>query len=565
MQRRVFLWSLALTVLVGAGAFAGLLRGHSHASSAARALKQGELTITVKPVGPTQEMMSAAVAAIYADPIGQKYLAGNRVRQLSFETLDPLRPTENERYRVTFYDYTNNRHIVAEGTFGAARTITLSTPAWQPLPSEEEFAAATDIVKRSVLFSAAARRSLLRFYRPMPPLLNEELGTSAERTLNVGFHSSEARIPSQIVSVNLIRSTVQTHPTQAPPTSLATPTACGPPGANQATTPRNTAGQFEVVVNSGGTELWRMTAVRPSVSSGTRASGVELRNVLYRGKLLFKRAHAPILNVLYDRNLCGPYRDWQYQEGNFSAIGSDVAAGFRLCTSPPQTMMDNGTDTGNFRGVAVYQENGEVVLVSELEAGWYRYISRWHFRADGTVQPEFGFDGVDNSCVCNTHHHHVYWRFDIDVAEAGKNRILQFNTPQFATPVLTEGFTYRDYERNRHWQIENVNTGDAYKLYAGAEDSTAAGDAYGKYDLVFLRFKSGATNVANEYDDGVNTTGPSNTQANLEQFVNGEALDGQDVVIWYHAHFAHTVAQRKDGERPEHNGALGPTFVPVRW
>lgn len=564
MQRRVFLWSVVLTLLVGLGAIAGLLR-KGNANSATLTRTQGQFTIAVTPVGPTQEMMSAAVSAINADPMGQKYLAGNRVRQLSFEVLDPVRPGENERFSVTFYDYTNNRHIVATGTFGSARAITFTTPNWQPLPSEDEFSAACDIVKRSVLFSGAVKRGALRFYRPMPPLLNEAMGTLAERALNVGFHSQDAKIPSQIVSVNMVRSTVQTHASYAPPTALATPDVCGPPGAGQGTTPRNTAGQFEVVVNSGGNEIWRMTAVRPSVSSGTRASGVELRNVLYRGKPLFKRAHAPILNVLYEGNACGPYRDWQWQEGSFVANGSDVAAGFRLCTSPPQTMLDNGTDTGNFRGVAVYQDGTEVVIVAELEAGWYRYITRWHFGVDGTVRPEFGFDGVDNSCVCHTHYHHVYWRFDIDVAEAGKNRITQYDTAFFGTPVLTEGKAFRDYERNRHWMIENVNTGDAFKLFAGEDDSTAAGDSYGRYDLVFLRFKSGATNLTNEYDDGINTTGPNNTQASLDQFINGETLDGQDVVIWYGAHFTHRVGQRKDGELPEHNNALGPTFTPVRW
>lgn len=564
MQRRVFLWSLVFSVVVGVGAIAGF-GSRTHAVGPTRSLKQDAFTISVTPVGPTQEMMNAAVTAIYADPLGQKYLAGNRTRQLSFETLDPLQFGMGERFRVTFYDYTNNRHIVAEGTFGTSRGLTFTVPTWQPLPSEAEFASATDIVRRSVLFSTAAKNNDLRFYRPMPPLLNEGLGTRGERTINVGVQSRTAKVPNQIVSVNLIRNTVQTHPGYAPPTSLATPTVCGPPGAGQATTPRNTAGQFEVVVNSGGTELWRMIAVRPSVSSGTRSSGVELRNVQYRGKTLFKRAHAPILNVLYDGNLCGPYRDWQWQEGNFAATGSDVAAGFRLCTAPPETIMDNGTDSGNFRGVAVYQEAGEVVLVSELEAGWYRYISRWHFRADGTVLPEFGFDGVDNSCVCNPHHHHVYWRFDVDMATAGKNRITQYDTPQFGTPILVEGKTFRDYDRNRHWQIENINTGEAYKLYAGAEDDTALGDSFGRYDLVFLRYKSGATNLANEYDDGYDNTGGSGTPANLDQFINGESLDGQDVVIWYSAHFTHIVEQRPDGERPAHNGALGPMFVPVRW
>ena len=47
----------------------------------------------------------------------------------------------------------------------------------------------------------------------------------------------------------------------------------------------------------------------------------------------------------------------------------------------------------------------EVVLVSEMEAGWYRYISEWRLHSNGTIKPSFGFSTVDNSCFCNPHHH----------------------------------------------------------------------------------------------------------------------------------------------------------------
>ena len=33
----------------------------------------------------------------------------------------------------------------------------------------------------------------------------------------------------------------------------------------------------------------------------------------------------------------------------------------------------------------------EVVLVSEMEAGWYRYVSEWRLHTDGTIKPRFGF------------------------------------------------------------------------------------------------------------------------------------------------------------------------------
>jgi Cu2+-containing amine oxidase len=72
--------------------------------------------------------------------------------------------------------------------------------------------------------------------------------------------------------------------------------------------------------------------------------------------------------------------------------------------------------------VAVYVDVGqqEIVLVSEMQAGWYRYISEWRLHVNGTIKPRFGFGAVNNSCVCNAHHHHVYWRLNFDVGNSKK-------------------------------------------------------------------------------------------------------------------------------------------------
>ena len=117
-----------------------------------------------------------------------------------------------------------------------------------------------------------------------------------------------------------------------------------------------------------GETLWRLVVVRPAASSGEVGSGVELRAVSYRGTRVLRRAHVPILNVRYDGNACGPYRDWQNEEGRFKAQGAAVAPGFRLCPQPATTVLDTGDDQGNFAGVAIYVDGDEVVLVSELEA-----------------------------------------------------------------------------------------------------------------------------------------------------------------------------------------------------
>jgi len=90
------------------------------------------------------------------------------------------------------------------------------------------------------------------------------------------------------------------------------------------------------------------------------------------------------------------------------ASGTNVAPGFVLSTAPAKTILDTGSDTGTFLGTAIYVAGQEVVLVNELQAGWYRYVSEWRLHADGTIRPRFGFDATCSSCVCVRHHHHVY-------------------------------------------------------------------------------------------------------------------------------------------------------------
>ena len=47
--------------------------------------------------------------------------------------------------------------------------------------------------------------------------------------------------------------------------------------------------------------------------------------------------------------------------------------------------------------------------------------------------------------------------------------------------------------------------------------------------------------------------------ANLDQFVNGEPVYKQDVVIWYAAHFTHDV--HNEGI----NHVVGPDLQPLNW
>lgn len=336
-----------------------------------------------------------------------------------------------------------------------------------------------------------------------------------------------------------------------------------PHDANQTTATKGTAGQVWVTVTQGGQTLWRFLAVRPAASSGTNGSGIELRFVDYKGKRVLYRAHVPILNVKYDADACGPYRDWQYQEGMIQAQGIDVAPGFRLCSAPASTIMDTASDTGNFLGVGIYVRGSEVVLVSEMEAGWYRYVSEWRLGTNGTIRPRFGFAAVESQCVCNVHHHHVYWRLDFDIRTAGNNRVREFNDPPLigSSKWHTKSFEIRrarDFARKRKWRVESTVSREAYEIIPNASDGVAgaAPDApFGRGDVWILRYRG------SEIDDGSVAIGPP-YEAELDRWVNGEAISNHDVVVWYGAHFTHDVNHAGPAQ-PDH--IVGPDLKPVNW
>lgn len=499
--------------------------------------------ITITPWGPTQETIDGARGNLLQHPALQEFLKGTRFRLVSFEFIDGGKVNGNieppERYRAIFFDYTNNRAYAATGRFDNSN-VQVDRYFVQPLPSEEEFDAAVEILSRDPKIGPGIGDKSLGVYRPMPPLINGSAPVGkANRTVAVGIQSKDGSTPPEIVGVDMISERIIRFAGGAPTTSIAAPTACGVPAAGGGTN-KGLAGQYNLVISRGGVEIWNMIVVRPSASSGTRASGLEVLNVNYRGQRVLTRGHAPILNVQYDRNLCGPYRDWCWSENQFVAIGTDAPGtnnSIRLCTSPPSTILESGTDTGNFRGVAIYDNREDVQLVTEMDAGWYRYLMEWTFTDAGVIKPRYGFGATTNSCVCNIHNHHVYWRFDFDIAGASNN--VSEKTPSGIKPIDFEVMLPRLFGSDQTWTIQNSVGPASCTLIPGPNDSNY--DKYGKGDVWVL------VNKSNELDDGVNCTSGCATQINIDPFVNGESVMNADVVVWYGAHYNH------------HDGNNGPT------
>jgi len=529
------------------------------------------LTVQVTPFGPDTSTLRELSRAVLQQVEVQEHLRGTEHRLLSLDLVD----SENKmvrsaatptQYRATVYDYTNDRTLVVNGHLDNRGEVEVTEYARQPLPTQEEFTAAVRVLTQDEQVGPALRDQQMVAYKPMPPTITTELPDGRlERVIAVGLRASNNQGAHHIHGVNLGRGEVLHEPYGVPAPQDVT---CGPP-ENDDCSSSGDAKMARVEVTQGNRVLWTFTVVRPAASTGTNGSGIELRNVSYRNKSVLYRAHVPILNVKYDADGvsagCGPtYRDWQNQENCFQATGSDPVPGFRLCTSPATTILDTGTDAGNFRGVAIYVDGLEVVLVSEMSAGWYRYISMWRLHADGTIRPRFGFAATDNPCTCHPHHHHCYWRLDFDISAPTPNLVEEFNDPPIIPGTnwhkkLYEIRRQKDPAHKRKWRVTNPSTGAGYTIVPGPNDGTA--DSYGVGDLWVLRYHGSTPPPTGEVDDGQGfTTSEAASMAHLDNFKNGEVVENQDVVIWYAAHFFHD----------EHYGGggghiVGPDLIPFNW
>jgi hypothetical protein len=525
--------------------------------------------VVIEPHGPGPELTTALASRVAGLALVRDVLKRAKHRVLAVDLVEiiperkPAYVPAPTRYRATLYDYTNQRTLYVAGPVREPDRVTITEAAVQPVSSPEEFRAAAKLLLDDAELGPIVLAERVQVYRPLPPVVRRGLPDGrSERVITVGLLPLCDGARHEIVGVDLARRTVVRFERDAPATAAAHGRYCGLPNAAQPTV-RNAAGAVRVRVRDGRQTVWRLHVVRPAGSSGTNGSGVELRYVEYRGRRVLYRAHVPVLSVKYDHDACGPFRGWQCEEGMLHATGTDVAPGFRLCSERAQPIVDSGSDDGSFAGVAIYVDGLELVIVSELEVGWYRYTSEWRLHMDGTIRPRFGVSAVTSSCVCTRHFHHIYWRFDFDIRTAGGNRVREYNEPSLFGGQNWHTHHYeiqrpRDPARRRKWLVENVRTDEGYEIIPGPNDGVAMALPdwpFGQGDVWVLRYR------ASEIDDGVIAVGPPHA-APMNAWLDGEATYDQDVVIWYGAH----VACDGSTQRPGSPGlSVGPTLKPVNW
>lgn len=518
------------------------------------------LVVEVTPEDTREQAMARASRSILAHPRLRQYFPASDPWMVGFD-VDDKDDEEDAWFFATVHDTVTGRLVRVNGPLDDPSTLALTPSEQQWPPTEDEFAWAVSVLAADDRHRGLLEGEEVTTYRPMPPLANvERPDGTVDRVITVGVRTGGPEPRHRMVGVRTSDGEILPDP---PGVAATSSDDCGaPPGPSCPSTPG--AGQARVRVLRGEVVLWDLVVVRPLASSGTNGSGVELRTVDYKGQRVLYRAHLPILNVRYGSDgahaRCGPaHRHWQHEESCFRASGAEPAPGFRVCTSPAETVLESGTDGGDFRGVALWLDGEELVIVSQLEAGWHRCVSEWRLHADGTIRPRYGFGAARNPCTCKPHEHHAYWRLDFDILGPDSNVVQEYNDP----PVLGtanwhtvryEVRRHRDPAHGRYWRVRNTRASQGYAIVPGVGDGVA--DDYGAGDLWVLRQR------AEEMDDGHGfTSDPLRSRAQLDHFVSGESVERQDVVVWYGAHLLHdqSVATEAAGHR------VGPDLVPYQW
>jgi hypothetical protein len=198
-----------------------------------------------------------------------------------------------------------------------------------------------------------------------------------------------------------------------------------------------------------------------------------------------------------------------------------------------------GTDAGDFEGVAVWRTAEQLTLITQVQAGPYRYVHRWTFGLDGSIDGRIAFTSRTDPCNAKPHNHHAYWRLEFGIGDAVVEEGRRWSR------IRTETSRHNDPIRGGLWRVRSPSARRGYEIVSAPENGVA--DAWAVADLWVLAAHS------EEIDDGGARNGAGGSAAQLDRYLNGEHVE--EPVLWLHA------KDRHDGSVRCH--FVGPTLRPI--
>jgi primary-amine oxidase len=307
-------------------------------------------------------------------------------------------------------------------------------------------------------------------------------------------------------------------------------------------------------------------------------AGLVLKDVRFRGRTVLKYAGLAEIFVPYNRGQPRP-EDFGNGIGNlFEEIlpGKDCVPGSVSCQAfnalgkeeGKRYVMLHEEATGlSYKGPRGRAYGKMLVLWNVYNLGGYHYINRWKFRDDGCLMPEIGMTGSlnhtgkgeasphgtvvgkagkDEKVFAPSHVHNFYYCLDFDIDGADGNVVEEFNFQKDKpgslsgthrwTPIRKESARPGSAEHFRSWRVVNPKSKNALGLPRSYELIPSGNGIFrGSSAETFAQAELWVTRYhANEYPVEKR---PLRTA--LPTYLNGESVEGQDVVVWYVLHVHH--------------------------
>ena len=275
---------------------------------------------------------------------------------------------------------------------------------------------------------------------------------------------------------------------------------------------------------------------------------------------------------------------------NEFGLGADNLQGLVNSQCPNGQMLKDGAKNVlckqiNSRGY-IYKDYGNkkqghlLDLYSQSNTDGYSWIVRWQFLDDGSIEPQIGATGTlqrfgtdtnygdevgDTNEVAVASSINYFWRLDFDIAENGNNDAVEEFTVSptdngskkslSISRLTTETGRTVNQQLKRSWRIldTSVTNTDGHPvsyhlepLHAGYNYMGRSDESWAQNDIYITRFNSCERSVSN------NST-ISGCLSDVNGFLNGQNINGADIVVWYGLSYHHFP---RDEDKP---------YMPTRW
>jgi len=320
------------------------------------------------------------------------------------------------------------------------------------------------------------------------------------------------------------------------------------------------------------TRTWRLLVSIPMLTG----EGLVLEFIDLHGTRVLYRAGQPIALVPYHDNDPSPPYSPTFKEGLGPLCGGAPYTPV-IPTSPnvPEGELQPrhfATNDGVFdarrnpRGALAFElarrtptESETLVLWAKFQVDNYQYIHRWLFHEDGSIDAQVGLGGKlhddlgpDGVPGGRGHVHNFYFRLDFDIVTSAGNQAQRFRHKGWGLrdddpwePIRIERKDTIDLKEFTKWRVieKALTTRDVPRSYELIPCSEGAADGtYCTGDAWIVRYKGLSEDGWDVGPPSVQPPPPGpglprrrfcNDDVLGTKYVNGESVDGEDVVVWY--------------------------------